>query len=88
MSDAAVHGIDVDALVALVSSCRSVAALASGPADAVATFLPGRRVPGLRVGDDVVEVHVAHCDSRTGDRVGLRVREQLVFDRATGRRID
>lgn len=50
---------DADAIAAAVLACRSVAALGGGPAGAVATYLPGRRVTGVRVRPDgPVVVHV------------------------------
>lgn len=52
--------VDVDAVAAAVTACPSVSHLVQGgPGEQVATFLPGRRVGGVRVTDDVVEVHVA-----------------------------
>ena len=52
--------VDVDAVAAAVTACPSVSHLVEGgPGEQVATFLPGRRVNGVRVTDDEVEVHVA-----------------------------
>ena len=52
--------VDVDAVVATVAACPSVAHLAQGgPGEQVATFLPGRRVGGVRVTDETLEVHIA-----------------------------
>jgi uncharacterized alkaline shock family protein YloU len=50
--------VDVDAVVQRTASCRSVARLAAGRFGEVATYLPGRRIPGVRVADGRVEVHV------------------------------
>ncbi len=41
-----------------VLSIPDVAALSGGVLGEVATYLPGDRVPGVRVGDDGVHVHV------------------------------
>ena len=49
--------IDPDAVAAAVTSCRSVARLSAGPFGSVATYLPGRRVVGVRVGPTLA-VHV------------------------------
>jgi hypothetical protein len=49
---------DADAIAEAVRTLPSVAALGGGLSAHVATYLPGRRVPGVRVADDVVEVHV------------------------------
>lgn len=71
-------------LSAAVTSCRDVVRLSEGPFGDVATHLAGRRVPGIRLESDRVEVHViaasgvplpgvaeqvrAACASFTGDR--------------------
>lgn len=64
MTDPATLGeagdVDVDAVAAAVSGCASVSHLVGGSAgDQIATFLPGRRVAGVRVSPDEVEVHIA-----------------------------
>ena len=52
--------VDVDAVAAAVTACPSVAHLAGGGLTGqVATYLPGRRVEGVRVTEDAVEVHLA-----------------------------
>ncbi|WP_083958977.1 Asp23/Gls24 family envelope stress response protein [Herbidospora mongoliensis] len=43
----------------MVASCPGVAALTAGPFGTVATYLPGESVPGVRLHDEVVEIHVA-----------------------------
>ena len=49
----------VDAVAAAVASCPSVARLSGGTLGEVATYLPGRRVSGVRVTEDGgIEVHV------------------------------
>ena len=60
------EGISVDELAARAASCGSVARLSPGPVGEVATYLPGRRVPGVRVRDDGIEIHVV---GRWGVRV-------------------
>ena len=50
--------VDPDAVVAAASSCPSVAGMSAGTVGQVATYLPGRRVPGVRISDDGIEVHV------------------------------
>jgi uncharacterized alkaline shock family protein YloU len=49
---------DADAIVAAIGTCPSVAGLSGGLAGEIATYLPGRRVAGVRSKDDSVEVHV------------------------------
>jgi hypothetical protein len=55
---ALVDGIDVDAVAAAVRNCPAVDDLDGGRLGGVATYLPGRRVPGIRIDDDRIEVHV------------------------------
>lgn len=47
-----------DAVAAAATSCPGVVRLATGSPVEIATYLPGRRVHGVRIGDGVVEVHV------------------------------
>jgi hypothetical protein len=53
-----VDGIDVDAIQAAVLSCPGVAGLGSGTIGELATYLPGRRVPGIRVTPELVELEI------------------------------
>jgi hypothetical protein len=55
---ALVDGVDVDAVAAAVRGCPAVDDLDGGPLGGVATYLPGRRVPGIRISESRVEVHV------------------------------
>ncbi len=69
-----VDGIDVDAVAAAVRSCVDVIDLDGGPFDTVASYLPGRRVAGIRIGADGVTVQIR---SRWGvpiPQVGHQVR--------------
>jgi hypothetical protein len=50
--------VDVDGVVAAAAACPAVAAVSAGMYGEVATYLPGRRVSGIRVNDTDVEVHV------------------------------
>lgn len=54
-------GVDARAVAELVTACRSVAGLSGGAFGEVATYLPGSRVPGVRLVAGVVEVHVVSC---------------------------
>jgi hypothetical protein len=47
-----------DAVASAVRRCPAVAGLHGGGLVQVATFLPGRRVDGVRVGEDAVQVSV------------------------------
>ena len=55
---AIVEGVNVDALAAAVRSCPAVDDLDGGPLGTVATYLPGRRVPGIRIGADRASIQV------------------------------
>src|SRR4051794_8040575 len=65
-----VDGVDVDAVREAALACPGVADLGSGSLGAAVTYLPGRRVAGLRVLDDAVEIEVRiRLDSAVG--IGL-----------------
>ncbi|NHA70137.1 Asp23/Gls24 family envelope stress response protein [Phycicoccus flavus] len=53
-----------DRIAVTVRDVPGVSALHAGALGEAVTLLPGRRVPGVRVGDDAVEVHLAVSDSR------------------------
>jgi hypothetical protein len=56
---AVITGIDVDALATAVRSCHGVEDLDPGPlGSVVATYLPGRRVAGVRIATDRVTLQV------------------------------
>ena len=62
MSDAAGSlsslGAEADAIAAIVLAQPGVARLSGGPAGVVGTYLPGHRVPGVRLAERDIEVHV------------------------------
>jgi uncharacterized alkaline shock family protein YloU len=49
---------EVEAVAAAVRSCAAVVDLAGGDFGEVATYLPGRRITGVRVTDDRIDVHL------------------------------
>ena len=49
---------DADAIAAAALACPGVTGLHGGPLNEVAAYLPGRTVPGVRLAEDRVEVHV------------------------------
>lgn len=50
---------DADAIAAAVRDAPGVSDLHGGVQGEIALLLPGRRIPGLRLGDTACEVHVA-----------------------------
>lgn len=76
-----------EVLAAAVSACTGVAGLSAGAFGEVATYLEGRRIGGVRLTDDAVEVHVI---ARWGTPVPI-VAEQVraaCAPVAAGRRVD
>jgi hypothetical protein len=57
-SVALIDGINVDAVAAAVTACPGVSGLFGGRGDAIASYLPGRRVPGVEVQPFTVTIHV------------------------------
>ncbi len=66
--------VDVDAVAEAVGALPEVSGLSSGLVPEVATYLPGRRVAGVRVADGEVEVHVKARWGPTLPQVAERVR--------------
>jgi hypothetical protein len=56
--DAVVDGVDVDAVAAAVRGCPGVQDLYGGPPELIVTYLPGRRVEGVRIDPQAVVVQV------------------------------
>jgi hypothetical protein len=69
--------VDADLIAEQVAGCRSVARMSAGPFGEVATYLPGRRVPGVRIGDGRVEVHVVACWGVSVPNLAAEVRAVL-----------
>ena len=62
------EAISPDAVAERAAGCRSVVRLSPGTLGEVATYLPGRRVPGVRLTKGRIEVHVvAQWDVRVPD---------------------
>lgn len=68
---------DVDAVAEAVSACPSVARLTPGSGVELVTYLPGRRVAGVRMGDDGLEVHVVARYGPTMAEVAEEIRAAL-----------
>jgi len=63
----------VDELAELVLAVPGVARLHPGRFGEVATYLPGRRVTGIRSGRDVVEVHLVLAAGHPAQAVAQQV---------------
>jgi hypothetical protein len=74
---ALVDGVDVDAVAAAVRGCPAVDDLDGGRLGGVATYLPGRRVPGIRIEDDRVEVQVRGVWNQPVGAVVSQIRDAL-----------
>jgi hypothetical protein len=57
-SPAVIEGVDVDAVAAAVQGCAGVSALDGGQDGEIATYLPGRKVPGVQVSGGRVRVQI------------------------------
>ncbi|HYX43780.1 MAG TPA: hypothetical protein VE760_01970 [Acidimicrobiales bacterium] len=79
--------VDVDAVAAVVEALPAVRSLSGGRFGEVATYLPGRRVQGVRVRDEKVEVHVVAGPGVPLPVVGTTVRG-AVLPLAGGRAVD
>jgi hypothetical protein len=55
---AVIDGADIDMIAMAVRQCAGVSALDGGPYGEVATYLPGRKIAGVVVGDGRVMVQV------------------------------
>ena len=78
---------EADALTAAVLACPAVAALHGGRLGQLTTFLPGRRVEGVRVTDERVQVGVVAAYGLPMGLVADQVRTALA-PLAGGRPID
>lgn len=82
----AVTEVDTDAVATAVMACPHVAGLSAGTVEEVATYLPGRRVQGIRVRDEAVEIHIVARWGPPLPEVATEVR-QAVSGLAGGRPI-
>ena len=84
---AIVDGVDVDAVHDLVALCPGIAGVGSGLPGAMATYLPGRRIPGVRVNPDSIELEVSIRWESSAEQVAALLRSRL-GRLVAGRRID
>ncbi|HEX2273162.1 MAG TPA: hypothetical protein VHG90_04720 [Acidimicrobiales bacterium] len=66
--------VDIDAVAEAVNTLSVVSGLSSGRVPEVATYLPNRRIAGVRVTDSEVEIHVKARWGRTLPEVAQLVR--------------
>jgi hypothetical protein len=76
-----------EAVAAAAASCPGVARLSRGVPVEVATYLPGRRIYGVRIDDRSVEVHVVACPGTPLPELAAEIR-QAVSPIAPKRAID
>ena len=83
----ALYDVDPDTVTALVLACPSVTGVSAGPTGTAATYLPGRSVPGVRLGPAFVEVHLT---IRYGTAVAVAAAEvrAALAGHVAGRRVD
>ena len=81
------HTCDVDAIAAAALACPAVAGLHEGGTRAVATYLPGRRVVGVRVEDRRVLVSIVLAAGFSVRSLEAQVRSALAAH-VGGRAVD
>ncbi|MDT8910024.1 hypothetical protein [Amycolatopsis sp. PS_44_ISF1] len=69
--------VDAERLAAIVLTLPGVAGLHGGRFGEISTYLPGRRVRGVRIRDDVVTIGVVARDTAALPRLGDEVRTAL-----------
>ena len=69
--------VGADAIAAAVLACPLVAALSGGRAGEIASYLPGRRVTGVRIGDGTVTVHVVAVYGPSCAEIAAQVRQAV-----------
>lgn len=78
---------DPDAIAAAVQACTTVARLSGGIAGEVATYLPGRRVTGVRIAERTVTVHVVGVYGPSMAEISTEV-NRAVAPLAAGRQVE
>jgi hypothetical protein len=84
---AVVDGVNVDAVAAAVRACPGVEALHGGHPQRIATYLPGRRIEGVRIERQAVVVQVRTRWGVPAVELAAQIRA-TVAPLAAGRRID
>lgn len=78
---------EVEAVAAAVRGCPAVVDLTGGDFGEVATYLPGRRITGVRVTEDRVDVHLVGRHGVPIPALAAEVRSALTH-LARGRAVD
>lgn len=83
-----VADVDLDIVAAMVRACPGVDDLDGGPSNArLATYLPGRKINGLRLTDDVLTVQIRSVWGVPVTEVAAQIRQALA-NRTNGRQLD
>lgn len=77
----------VDSIVAAVLACPLVAGLHGGRDGQAVTYLPGRRITGIRITVDEAAIHVVACYPAVMDQVTCQIR-RAVAPFTAGLRVD
>jgi uncharacterized alkaline shock family protein YloU len=77
----------VGRIAGAVADCPDVVSLSGGLVGEVASYLPGRRVAGVRLREDTVDVHVVARYGPTIAAIADQVRS-VVAPLVSGRRVD
>lgn len=65
---------DPDVLVALTLACPYVAAMSGGTLGEVATYLPGRRIRGVRITPENIDLHVVGVFGPSITQIAAQIR--------------
>jgi hypothetical protein len=84
---AVIDGVDVDVVAAAVRACPGVDELYGGQPGGIATYLPGRRIDGVRVDRYAIEVQVRARWGAPALDIAAQIRGALAVI-AAGRHVD
>jgi hypothetical protein len=72
-----VDGVDIDAVHAAIAGCPGVSSVGSGTVASLTTYLPGRRVSGIRVNPDSLEIEIVALWGASVGELNTRIRQAL-----------
>ncbi|MEU7905684.1 hypothetical protein [Actinoplanes sp. NPDC049118] len=87
LETALIDGVDADAVASATRGCPDVEDLCGDPLGDIATYLPGRRLPGVRIDREAVLVQIRARWNTPAATVAHEIRA-AVAGLAPGRRID